>query len=124
MSKEPTIVIYGTKSMKKNNTIYVNSKDFQNPFYNYEFNIDPINELKKLQKNQIDGKLITDLFAYEGISLWWFFYPNFSYKFMEVIAFIKNFERFIEEVKPAGLKITDDFRNLEIIKQICQKKQK
>ncbi len=122
MSNKSTIVIYGTKSMKKNNSIYVNYKDFQNPFYNYEFNIDPINELKKLQRTQIDGSPVADLFAYEGVSLWWFFYPNFSYKFMEVIAFIKNFERFIEEVDPKIIKISDDFRNFEIIKQICEQK--
>ena len=120
MSKKSTIVIYGTKSMKKNNTIYVNEKDFQNPFYNYEYNLIPLNELKKVQKTTLEGKLLMDLFVHENISLWWLFYPHFASKFLTIIPFIDNFEKFLTNVQPSIVKIKNDFSNFDIIKQICE----
>ena len=106
---------------KKNNLIKVNFKDFQNPFYNFEYTQIALNELKKVEKTKFEEKTPIEIFSYKNISLWWLFYPNFANKFLTVIAFIENFEKFVIDVQPYVVKIKNDFSNFEIIKQICLK---
>jgi len=113
------IIIYGKKSKKISKTFFVCENDFQSPFYNQQNILESINELKKLEKTSIEGKYLPDLLMYEGVSMWWFLYPILSQKFFTHVGFISNFSKFIKEEKPEIVKITDDFSNFNIIKQIC-----
>jgi len=118
--KTPSKIIYGKISKKTDNVIFVNFKDFEFQSYNYELVTTTINEIKKIQNSSIDGIPLPKLFMYDTISLWWFFYPKLSRKLLDVISFIDNFLKFIEKEKPKIVVIENDFRNFEIIFQICQ----
>ncbi len=119
MSKNPKIVIYGKKSLKNNETLFVNENDFLSPSYNYQNIRESINELKRISKQSIVNKSLLELLTYDEISMWWFFYPRLSQKFLKYIAFIVNFLKFIKEVKPQTVQVTYNFENFSVIKQIC-----
>ena len=119
MSKNPKIVIYGKKSLKNNETLFVNENDFLSPSYNYQNIRESINELKRISKQSIIDRSLLELLTYDEISMWWFFYPRLSQKFLKYIAFIVNFSKFIKEVKPEIVQVKDDLENFSVIKQIC-----
>jgi len=103
MPENTKIVIYGKKSKKNNGTFFVNENDFFSPHYNYQNILNSINELKRIEKLSIDGNYLMDLLTYDGVSMWWFFYPRLSQKFLKYIAFIINFSKFIDEFKPRDI---------------------
>ncbi len=117
--KNPSIIIYGKISKKTDNVIFVSSKDFENPFYNYDYTNTIVNEIKKIQNSKINDIPVTKLFNYDQVSLWWFLYPKLTEKFFVTISFIDNFLKFIEKEKPKIVVIENDFRNFEIISQVC-----
>ena len=100
----------------------MNENDFLSPSYNYQNILDSINELKRIEKQSIDGNYLLDLLTYDGISMWWFFYPRLSQKFLKYIAFIINFSKFIDEFKPRIVYVVDELSYFNIIKQVCHQK--
>ena len=122
LKESHTQVIFGTKSIKKNNVLFVKERDFQSPPFELESTIKAIKEIKNIQKNRIlDGKTITELFFYQDANLWWFMYTEVFKKLATIIEFIMNFSNFIKTSKPSIVKIEDDFIWMPIIEQICKK---
>ncbi len=117
-----TILIYGKYSQKKEGKIFVNEYDFENSPSDYKAILLGTNELKKLQKSSIQNKEIPELFSNGDESMWWFFYPELSEKFIKIINFIKNFSNFITEINPEIIEIQNNFNYIEIIKQVANKK--
>lgn len=114
-------VIYGKKSIRKKDVIFVSDIDFQIPFGIDSLGI-PIDILNEIEKSTVMGKSIPDLFAYEDFSLWWFMHPTIYPKIKQFINFIMKFNEFLEKEKPTKIKIHDDFTTFDIIKQICKNK--
>ena len=108
MENSSITIIFGKKSIKKENQIFVNEFDFES-VRDYNSIILTVNEIKKIQNSYMDGKKVFELFEYDNISLWWFFYPELFTKFFKIINFIENFTNFIEKTKPNLVKIEDDF---------------
>jgi len=119
MQENSKIVIYGKKSIKNNEALFVNENDFVSPAYNYQNIQESISELQRISRQSIDNKSLLELLTYDEISMWWLFFPRFSQKFMKYIAFIINFSMFIKEVKPQIVQVTNNFENFSVIKQIC-----
>jgi len=81
-----------------------------------------ISELQRIADCKIYGKYVPELFQYDGISFWWLFYPQLAPRFIEIMSFIKEFSDFLDTEKPDTIKITDNFSNFYLIKEICKKK--
>ena len=113
-------VIYGRKSKRENNTIYVQEEDFQIPVGEESFGV-PIRELNMIQKKIINGTPFFQLLSYDDISLWWFIrssiYPNFK----KTINFVTKLSEFIEQTKPYLIEVCD-LNYLSIIQQVCGKR--
>lgn len=116
------LVIYGKKSGKDNNIIYIREEDFQIIAGKKSFGT-PLTTLTKIQQSKVFGKIFSELFSYDDFSLWWFLHPSVFPEFRKFVNFTIKFIEFIEERKPTTIKIQDDFSKYEIIKQICDKKQ-
>lgn len=114
-------IIYGKKSIRKKNVIFVSEVDFQMSFGFDSFQI-PIDATNEIEKSSIMGKSIPDLFAYQDFSLWWFIHPTIYPKIKQSISFIIKFNEFLEKEKPTKIKIFNDFTFFDIIKQICKNK--
>jgi len=119
MENSSITIIFSKKSIKKENQIFVSEIDFES-VRDYNSIRLTVNEIKKIQNSFMNGKKVFELFEYDNISLWWFFYPEIFTKLFKVINFIENFTNFIEKTKPNLVKIEDDFFYYEIIKQICE----
>jgi len=117
--KNPSIMIYGKKSLNNGNTFFRNNHDFEKTIVDSSTIKLGISELNKLGNSQIDGKYIPEILSYDSISLWWFCYGPLAYNFIKTMSFIENFSNFIEEINPSQIKIRNDFHKLELIKQIC-----
>jgi len=117
--KNISIVIYGKKSFNSGNTLFRNNNDFEKTAVDISSIKLGISELNKLGNSQIDGKYIPEILSYDSISLWWFCYNPLSHNFIKTMSFIENFSNFIEETNPSQIKIQNDFRKLDLIKQIC-----
>jgi len=122
MVKKSKIVIYGKKSKKDKENIFVNENDFLSPSYNYQNILNSTNELKRIEKLSIDGNYLLDLLTYDGVSMWWFFHPRLTGKFFKYITFIINFSKFIDEFKPRIVYVVDELSYFNIIKQVCHQK--
>lgn len=113
-------VIYGHKSKRENNIIYVQEIDFQIPIGEESFGV-PIRELNMIQKKIINGIPFFKLLSYDNISLWWFIrssiYPNFK----KTVNFVTKFSEFVEQTKPYLIEVVD-LHYLNIIQQICSKR--
>jgi len=115
-------VIFGKKSFEKENIIFVNERDFQSPPFDYEASMTSINEIKKIQKKSIqNNKTVPELFLYEDIAIWWLMYTEVFKRLATIIEFIINFSTFVNKTQPSVVEIKDDFRWINIIKQICKK---
>lgn len=114
-------VIYGRKSKRENNTIYVREEDFQIPIGEDSFGM-PTGELNRIQKVPIfNNKTIPELFAYDNFSLWWFMRSTIYPQFKKILNFTSKFLEFIENTKLHSIEITD-FSYKEIIEQMCHKR--
>jgi len=114
-------VIYGKKSLKKNDKIFVSDEDFQMPFGEDSFKI-PLDKLNEIEKSTIKEKLIPELFCYQDFSMWWFIHPSIYPKMKQYISFIIKFNEFLEKENPVKVIVNDDFSMFDIIKQICNNK--
>jgi len=111
-------IILGKKNEKNGHLSYLDFENAPNDTNSIKLGI---NELKKIQKTTINGKLFPELFEYDGFSIWWFFYPEVSNKFIKCINFIKNFSEFIEQNNLKIIKIDNEFNYFEIIRQMAKK---
>lgn len=114
------LVIYGKQSKIENDRVYVSEKDFETSVFDKAQFSPP--ELKIIQHSSIDETQFLQLFNYEEISLYWFFYPTFWATFNNTMKFSLAFEKFLDQINPLVVKIEDDFSYFDIIKQICHKK--
>jgi CDP-glycerol glycerophosphotransferase (TagB/SpsB family) len=115
------IIIYGKNLKKNTQDIFVEEKDFKNPPADYQSTIIGVRELNRIENISLFGKSIPELFDYKGISFWWFFYQYLARSFITSAYFINNFSKFIEAENPDTVKVENDFRVIEIIKQICER---
>jgi len=115
-------LIYGRKSQRKDNIIFVNEIDFQMPFGEDSFRLS-IKRLNEIQKLKIQNKKLPDLFNYQDFSLWWFIHPSIYPEMQKTINFIVKFDEFLEKERPDKVQIKDDFGMFDIINQICKKKE-
>ena len=115
-------IFYGKTSKKRGDLFFVKEKDFQSPLLDYEGTKKGINELKRIQEELIESNFIPKDFTYHNVCFWWFFYTQLVEKSIEIINFIDNFTDMIEKTNPSLVKVTNDFKNFEIIKQICKNK--
>jgi len=119
--KSVPMVIFGEKSMKKNNIIYLTNKDFQSVLVDYRSSSIAISEIQRIQNSNLNGNPLLQFFSYDNFSTWWFFYNQIFDKFHKTISFVENFTKFLEKTKPKLIKINNNFENFDIIKQICVK---
>lgn len=93
--------------------------DFENPPNDSASITLGITELKKIQNSVVNQKPFLEIFAYDDFSLWWFFYPEISNRFIKIINFIKNFSESVEQTKPNKIRLESQFEYFEIVKQIA-----
>lgn len=115
-------IIYGKISLNQDNIIYVNEKNFVGSQYHYKNNEIILNEKKRIEKQFLLEKSFPELFAYEDISMWWFFHEVFFYRLKNNLNFITTFLELIEQVQPNLIKIENDYSMLDLIQQISNKK--
>jgi UDP-N-acetylglucosamine 2-epimerase len=115
------VVIFGTKSARNNNFLYVKEEDFQILAGAQSFGI-PLEHLKKIEKSKIHSKTILEHFSYDDFSFWWFLHPTIYPKFKKAINFIERFQEFLDNENPSKIIISKNFENFDIIKQICFQK--
>lgn len=75
----------------------------------------------RIEKQIVEGKKLYELFRYDDVSLWWFIHPTIYLSLKEAISFIDSFQDLVKNKKPAEIKVVDDFSNLSLIQQICNK---
>ena len=120
MNNSTKIVIYCKKSYNKNNTIFVNEKNFQISPLSIESIEQSLEFLENMQNSSIMGKTILELFQYDDSSFWWFLHPSLFPIIKQAINFITKFDEFLDEIKPSVVKVTEDFQTFEIISQLCK----
>ena len=113
-------IIYGNISKKENTTIFVSENDFASSLWEQAQYSHAI--IKSIQNSCVMGKPFLELFAYEDVSLYWFFYHFYWAKLNSTIKFLNAFLKFTEQTTPETIRIEDDFDKYDIIKQICHKK--
>lgn len=120
---DPKIIIYGKNSKIQNKTIYVNYDDFTGPPIYYHDLTVHLNLKTQIENSKINNKPFLQLFDYDDISLWWFFHfgPFFNDHFFYAVNFVSNFHKLIKKSNPHSIKIIDDFKMFDTIKQICNK---
>ena len=121
MNNTGPVVIFGTKSARNNNFLYVKEEDFQILAGAQSFGI-PLEHLKKIEKSKIHSKTILEHFSYDDFSFWWFLHPTIYPKFKKAINFIERFQEFLDNENPSKIIISKNFENFDIIKQICFQK--
>ena len=124
MTANELVVIFGSESSKKDNTIYVNEKDFESISLDYKAANTTIQEIQRIENSLLDNKTIVELFSYGNFSMWWFFYTQIFDQFHKTISFVLKFSEFLENTKPNLVEIRDNFEVYPIIKQICDAKKK
>ncbi len=75
----------------------------------------------ELESQVIRGKKLSELFAYDDVSLWWFIHPTIYLSVKESLSFIDSFQEFIEKHKPSEVIVASDFNKFALIQQICKK---
>ncbi len=113
-------VVFGTKSNRLEDTIFVSEEDFQMSFGFDSFKI-PIDALNEIEKSSIMGKNIPNLLEFDDFSMWWFVHPTVYPKFKQAISFIIKFNEFIKNENPSHIKIENNFTFFDLIKQISNK---
>ena len=122
MTANELVVIFGSEFSKKDNTIYVNEKDFESISLDYKAANTTIQEIQRIENSLLDNKPIVELFSYGNFSMWWFFYTQIFDQFHKTISFVLKFSEFLENTKPNLVEIRDNFEVYPIIKQICDAK--
>jgi len=113
-------IIFGNKSGKTNNILFVSEKDLEIP-HGEDYKI-AINELKRIQNCKIFEKYVPELFFYKDTSLWWLIYQSLIPEYKKLVNFVDRFFKLIDKINPSQITIVDNFDNFDLIKQICVKK--
>ena len=79
-------------------------------------------EFLEIPERKIDGKTIVEWFALNDISLWWFAAPIIHPKFKDSMLFIDRLSALLNEHSFNVLKLKGCFDKLEIIQELCTKK--
>jgi len=116
---ERIILIYGNRSFKKDNKIFVNKFDFISPSADTKSIKLAIEELNKISNSKIDERIIPELLTYDTISMWWLCYERLTTFFIDTIPFIKNFMNFIKSEKICEIRLENDFTQIHLIKEIA-----
>ena len=119
MSKK---VIFGKESQDNGETIFISGQDFQSPPLGDEYSKLAIEELNKLKDLKFQNIPFPKLFVYKEDSLWWFIFPQIFPILANTLSFVTNFSKFLDEINPESIKVTQDYSRLSIITQICAKK--
>lgn len=120
MTNSNTKIVYCSKSFQKDNKIFVNKNNFQISPMETDSIEKSSDYLEKIQNSSINGKTILELLQYHDCSLWWFLHPTLFPAIKQTINFITKFDKFLDEVQPSVVKITEDFQTFEIISQLCK----
>ena len=115
-------IVLGKKSKENSRSIiYIADSDF---FIKSEVDAfeKVIKVIGELEKSNFSGKKIHELFTYSNYSLWWFMFPSLVQTIKIIIHFIERLELIIDRQKPEQIEVTDNYDKLELIKQICVKK--
>lgn len=113
-------IIFGKKSEKCLDKLFVNEKDFEIP-HGEDYKI-AIQELERIQKQTLHEKQFLSLFEYNDASLWWLIYQSLIPKYKQLTNFTKKFSELIDKTQPQIVKIESNFDKLNIIKQICDQR--
>jgi len=119
--KSTKTIVYGEKSQRQNDVIFVNEGDFYAPPRDFKSEIIAINEINEIENVLLNNKTLPELLSYRDISLWWCIKNNVRTSCGISINFIIRFSKFLEEEKPEKI-VIKEFNNFEIIEQICFKK--
>lgn len=122
MNSSNVSIIYSKKSAQNNHQIFVNEKNFQIPLVSADSMVNSLEFLENIQNATINGNTILEALQYHENSLWWFLHPTLLPVLTKSINFITKFEKFLDEIKPSVVKISEDFQTFEIIAQLCKKK--
>ncbi|MEX0764816.1 MAG: hypothetical protein WD966_03020 [Nitrosopumilaceae archaeon] len=115
-------ILYGGTTIKDGkNVISLDNNNLSLPF-GRAYNEKPISFLNTIPKQMVNEKKVTHLLEYSNTSLWWFAYPSINITVSTAINFIDRFEKIIDEKKPTLIKVVGEFDKLQLIKQICLKK--
>jgi hypothetical protein len=79
-------------------------------------------EFLEIPKREIQGKSIIECFALNDISLWWFIAPTIHPKYKECMLFIDRISSILDQTTFDTLKLKGCFDKLEIIQELCTKK--
>ena len=120
MNNTRPVVVFGTKSDQNDNFLYVKEEDFQILAGAESFGI-PLEHLMKIEKSVISSKTFLEHFSYDDFSFWWFLHPTIYPEFKKIINFIERFQKFLDDVNPSKVIISDNFSNYDLIEQICLK---
>ena len=114
-----TLILYDKKENKinDNNQLEVDLDDLESLgiFYHGK-------EFLKIPEMKVDGKTIVEWFALNDVSLWWFAAPTIHPKFKEGMLFIDRLIALLDENSFNVLKLKGCFDKLEIIQELCNKK--
>lgn len=112
-------IVFGKRSFKKFNKIYVNEEDLEIP-HGDDYKI-ALDELKKIVDSKLHGKNFLNHFEFGSDSLWWFIFPSTIPVYKKIINFIISFQELIQKENPSNIVVEENFEFLNIIKQICVK---
>ena len=96
-------VIFCQESKLEKDKLFVSQKDFQSPHLSDDSASTTIQEINKMQDLIFQGEELTKVFSFEGISLWWFFYPQIFFVLEKALDFINNFSKFLEKENPSSV---------------------
>jgi len=113
-------IIFGEKSEKVSDKLYVNENDFEIP-HGEDYKI-AIKELEKIQKKTFQGKPFLSLFEYNDASLWWFIYQSLIPKYKQLTNFIEKFSELLDKTHPQIIKIEKNFDKINLIREICEQR--
>lgn len=111
-------IIFGKKSSRHQNKLFVNEMDFDFP-HGEDYKL-AIQKLENIQISKIDGVAFLSLFEYDDISLWWFIYQSLIPLYKKLVNFIEKFLNLIDTEKPKTVRIVDNFNKFTLIEQICK----
>lgn len=115
-------LVYGNKNVKLNqDSICIDKTDLPIPT-GKTFHELPVSLLNEIEKKKIQGIEVYRQFKFSDISLWWFIYPTIFTTFARTVFYIIKFEEMIDSKKPSIIEIVGEFDNLQLIKQICDKR--
>lgn len=119
MNNSEKILVYTFYEKANENLLYFSEENFLRPPLNYYDISIPLSKKKQIESCYLKNKPFLELFSYKNYSLWWTFdHFDFWNPFSTIIYFIDNFKKILIDINPKYV-IVDDFRRIDIIKQIC-----